>query len=69
MSTEELIEEIKTLPKECIPQIRDFVVFLRIKTKNEKPRTSIGIAKQNRFGTMKIKTKDFKFNRTEANER
>jgi len=23
MSTEELIAEIKTLPKECIPQVRD----------------------------------------------
>ena len=36
MSTEELIAEIKTLPKECIPQIHDFVVFLQIKTEQKK---------------------------------
>ncbi|GBU25016.1 hypothetical protein R83H12_01655 [Fibrobacteria bacterium R8-3-H12] len=31
MSTEELIAEIETLPKECIPQVRDLIVFLRRK--------------------------------------
>jgi len=32
MSTEELVAEIETLPKECIPQIHDFIIFLRAKT-------------------------------------
>jgi len=37
MSTEELIAEIKTLPKECIHQVHDFIVFLQIKTEQKKP--------------------------------
>jgi len=35
MSTEELVAEIETLPKECIPQIHDFIIFLQAKTKQK----------------------------------
>jgi len=35
MSTEELVVEIETLPKECIPQIRDFIILLRAKAERK----------------------------------
>jgi hypothetical protein len=40
MSTEELVAEIETLPKECISQIHDFIIFLQAKTK---PKSDSGI--------------------------
>jgi len=40
MSTEELVAEIETLPKECIPQVRDFIIFLRAKVE---PKSDSGI--------------------------
>jgi len=40
MSTEELVAEIETLPKECISQVRDFIIFLRARVE---PKNDSGI--------------------------
>jgi hypothetical protein len=36
LAVKEVFSEIETLPKECLPEVLDFVAFLKAKSKGEK---------------------------------
>jgi len=36
LAVKEVFSEIETLPQECLPEVLDFVVFLKTKVKGEK---------------------------------
>ncbi|MBD2428822.1 DUF2281 domain-containing protein [Phormidium sp. FACHB-1136] len=68
MSTAESIYElVKTLPEEEASLVLEFVEFVRQRAQSKIKRQAT--AKAGEFQTISINTKDFKFNRDEANER
>ena len=68
MSTAESIYElVKTLPEEEASLVLEFVEFIRQRTQSKvKPPTAANVGG---FQAVSLNTKDFKFNRDEANER
>ena len=62
-----LIREIETMPEEAVQETLDFALFLR--TRKETHFNIFPENKPNRFNAMRVKTRGFKFNREEANER
>jgi len=36
LAVQEVVSEIETLPQECLPEVLDFVVFLKTKAKGKK---------------------------------